>query len=155
MSRTSLICWCGVAAGAKGLDFAGNLGLANINFGTVHSYPQAFGIPFSNLGDYDNYTWINTYFIASRAAIAKTAGKPIILEEFGTVPQGQQTTPGASSYTNNYGAGVVQSPRSALSSDVLFNLLLAFRFICIVWFICCPCVKSTPQGLFDYHCKRR
>ncbi len=96
------------------MDFAGNLALTNINFGTVHAYPQAFGIPFSNLGDYDNYTWINTYFIASRAAIAKAANKPVILEEFGTVPQGSQTTPGSSSYTNNYGTGVVNQPRSVL-----------------------------------------
>ena len=99
------------AAGAKGMDFQGNLALTNINFGTVHAYPQAFGIPFSGLGDYDNYTWINTYFIASRAAFARTANKPIILEEFGTVPQGTQAAPGTSSYTNNYGTGIVQSPR--------------------------------------------
>ena len=121
------------AAGAKGLDFAGNLGLANINFATVHAYPQAFGIPFSNLGDYDDYTWINTYFIASRAALAKAANKPIILEEFGTVPQGQQSTPGSSSYTNNYGAGIVQSPRFVPSSQDVGPMpsIAASKQVCI------------------------
>ena len=99
----------------------------------MHAYPQAFGIPFSNLGDYDNYTWINTYFIASRAALAKAANKPIILEEFGTVPQGQQSTPGSSSYTNNYGAGIVQSPRFVPSSQDVGPMpsIAAAKQVCI------------------------
>ncbi len=100
----------------KGVDFVGNLALANIDFATVHAYPQSFGIPFSELGDYDNYTWINTYFIASRAALAKAAGKPIILEEFGALPEGLSPPPESSTYTTNYGAGVVQSPRCAAFS---------------------------------------
>lgn len=99
------------AAGSKGVDFAGNLGLANISFGTVHAYPQLFAIPFSALGDYDNYTWTNTYLIASRAAMAKAAGKPLILEEFGTIPEGTKQSADGSSYTDVYGLGIVNRPR--------------------------------------------
>ncbi|KAK9839059.1 hypothetical protein WJX74_008591 [Apatococcus lobatus] len=101
--------WC--TAGSKGVDFAGNLALANISFGTVHAYPQLFAIPFSALGDYDNYTWTNTYFIASRAAMAKSVGKPLILEEFGTIPAGTTQSADGSSYIDVYGLGVVKSPR--------------------------------------------
>ncbi|KAK9852585.1 hypothetical protein WJX84_011553 [Apatococcus fuscideae] len=100
-----------ITAGSKGVDFAGNLALANISFGTVHAYPQLFAIPFSALGDYDNYTWTNTYFIASRAAMAKSVGKPLILEEFGTIPAGTTQSADGSSYIDVYGLGVVKSPR--------------------------------------------
>ena len=93
------------------MDFVGNLALANISFGTVHAYPQLFGIPFSSLGDYDNYTWTNTYVIASRGAMARAVGKPLILEEFGTIPLGTKPSADGSSFTDVYGAGVVESPR--------------------------------------------
>ena len=77
-----------IAAGdsGKGVSFSSNTALANISFGTLHVYPQAFGVNFSSSGDTDNYTWVNDYFIQPRALTAHRLGKPLIIEEFGLTP---------------------------------------------------------------------
>eukprot|EP00884_Botryococcus_braunii_P002928 jgi/Botrbrau1/12636/Bobra.67_1s0002.1 len=63
--------------GFKGVDFARNIRLPDINFATIHVYPDNWDIPANEAA------WVNTNFIADRAAIAHKAGKPIIMEEFG------------------------------------------------------------------------
>jgi mannan endo-1,4-beta-mannosidase len=63
--------------GLKGVDFGANVALNNIDFATVHLYPDNWNIPSS---DFD---WINEHVVKDRAAIAHRANKPIILEEYG------------------------------------------------------------------------
>ncbi|KAG8953484.1 hypothetical protein FRC04_002326 [Tulasnella sp. 424] len=58
-----------------GLDFATNLAISTVDFGTLHLYP----IPWSAS---DSTNWGNTW-ITNHAAIQKSVGKPTILEEYG------------------------------------------------------------------------
>lgn len=57
----------------EGVDFAANLALPNVSFGTMHLYPSSWGT--SN-------AWGNPW-ITAHAAACKTAGKPCLLEEYG------------------------------------------------------------------------
>jgi hypothetical protein len=63
--------------GMKGVDFARNATLPNIDFMTTHLYPDNWNVPTTDLD------WFNRCIIADRAAIAARNGKPIILEEAG------------------------------------------------------------------------
>ncbi|DBA80489.1 TPA: hypothetical protein ACH3X1_007761 [Trebouxia sp. C0004] len=65
----------------QGTSFSLNTAIANISFGTIHAFPEDMGVPFSTLGDRDNYTWVEKHFIQPRAAQAAALGKPFILEE--------------------------------------------------------------------------
>lgn len=58
---------------SEGLDFAANLALPNVSFGTLHLYPKSWG----TTNDWGN-AWISTH-----AAACKKAGKPCLLEEYG------------------------------------------------------------------------
>jgi mannan endo-1,4-beta-mannosidase len=68
--------------GYVGVDFPCNLAHRNVDFGTIHAYPDSWG--FSANG----YTWLKQNFLEDRAAIAKSLGKPIIFEEYGMRAQG-------------------------------------------------------------------
>lgn len=57
-----------------GEDFNRNLGIADLDFATIHVYPGNWGVPSST------YTWVNDNYIGDRAALAAAAGKPIMLE---------------------------------------------------------------------------
>ncbi|KAI4252093.1 MAG: hypothetical protein LQ352_004476 [Teloschistes flavicans] len=59
--------------GPKGINFTANLEIPSIDFGTVHMYTDLGG---------ETYDWGNTY-IHEHAEIAKSVGKPVILEEYG------------------------------------------------------------------------
>jgi mannan endo-1,4-beta-mannosidase len=65
---------------AAGVDFAKNLGVATLDYGTLHLYPDQWGY---------NYSWGNTW-IKEHSAIGAQAGKPVVLEEYGA--QGANTT---------------------------------------------------------------
>ncbi|KAF2629544.1 glycoside hydrolase family 5 protein [Macroventuria anomochaeta] len=58
---------------SEGLDFAANLALPNVSFGTIHLYPKSW----STTNDWGN-AWITTH-----AAACKKANKPCLLEEYG------------------------------------------------------------------------
>jgi mannan endo-1,4-beta-mannosidase len=58
---------------SEGLDFAANLALPNISFGTLHLYPESWGT---------SSDWGNAW-ITSHAAVCKKANKPCMLEEYG------------------------------------------------------------------------
>lgn len=60
--------------GGEGIDFKANLALPDIDFGTFHMYPE----PWKETDE-----WGNTY-IQEHADVAKAAGKPVIMEEYGT-----------------------------------------------------------------------
>ena len=66
-----------INGGFKGEDFTKNTALPNIDFATVHVYPDHWQI------DQWEHTWIGPNYIADRAKVAHAAGKPIIMEEFG------------------------------------------------------------------------
>ena len=57
----------------EGVDFASNLNIPTLDYGTFHMYPDQWGY---------NYTWGNTW-IQQHAAYAKNSGKPVVLEEYG------------------------------------------------------------------------
>ncbi|CAK7211995.1 hypothetical protein SCUCBS95973_001312 [Sporothrix curviconia] len=59
---------------AEGMDFARNLGIATLDFGTFHMYPKGWG-----MDDSFGPGWIQDH-----AAACKKAGKPCMLEEYGT-----------------------------------------------------------------------
>jgi mannan endo-1,4-beta-mannosidase len=65
--------------GTKGVDFARNIQLPNVDFATVHLYPDNWSI---QAGD-DFYDWFVPHVIHDRAELAHAAGKPIVLEETG------------------------------------------------------------------------
>uniref|UniRef100_A0A1D1ZTE6 mannan endo-1,4-beta-mannosidase n=1 Tax=Auxenochlorella protothecoides TaxID=3075 RepID=A0A1D1ZTE6_AUXPR len=64
--------------GVKGVDFDTNVADRNIDFATVHAYPDNWGIAASD------YKWYGPNFLADRARIAHAAGKPIVMEEYGS-----------------------------------------------------------------------
>lgn len=72
--------------GIKGGNFQCNLKNKYIDFGTLHVYPNLWGVsttdPGTNPLAYD--PWVGTNFISSRKQIADDIGKPIILEEYGS-----------------------------------------------------------------------
>ena len=57
-----------------GEDYVRNLDIADIDFATIHVYPDSWGVPPSY------YTWVNDNFIGDRAALAAAHGKPLMLE---------------------------------------------------------------------------
>ncbi|MFW7379643.1 MAG: glycoside hydrolase 5 family protein [Oligoflexus sp.] len=63
--------------GSKGVDFIRNASIANIDFLTVHLYPDNWNIPPSDL------PWFKQCVIEHRANIARLNQKPIVLEETG------------------------------------------------------------------------
>jgi mannan endo-1,4-beta-mannosidase len=60
--------------GAEGVDFAANLKISTLDYGVFHLYPNSWGY---------NYTW-GAERIQQHHAIGDAAGKPVILEEYGT-----------------------------------------------------------------------
>jgi mannan endo-1,4-beta-mannosidase len=60
--------------GGEGVDFEANLNITTLDYGVFHLYPNSWGY---------NYTW-GVEWIQQHDAIGKAAGKPVILEEYGT-----------------------------------------------------------------------
>jgi mannan endo-1,4-beta-mannosidase len=60
--------------GGEGVDFAANLNISTLDYGVFHLYPNSWGY---------NYSW-GIEWIQQHDAIGKAAGKPVILEEYGT-----------------------------------------------------------------------
>lgn len=58
----------------EGIDWVANIKISTIDFATAHLYPESWGET-----DAWGVSWINIH-----AAAAKAAGKPFILEEYGT-----------------------------------------------------------------------
>ncbi|KAK9834156.1 hypothetical protein WJX81_003563 [Elliptochloris bilobata] len=61
----------------KGEDFASNVLIDTLDFMTIHSYPDQWGVAPSQLG------WLQRHFYADRAALVHAANKPLIIEEYG------------------------------------------------------------------------
>jgi mannan endo-1,4-beta-mannosidase len=69
--------------GYEGVDFECNLAVPDVDFGTVHAYPDQWGIPK------ESYSWMDENYFKDRANIAKKYNKPIILEEYGMRREGE------------------------------------------------------------------
>lgn len=68
-------------SGAEGVDWVANLKIKTLDYGTFHLYPESWGY---------EYTW-GPKWIAEHDKIGKAAGKPVILEEYGTPFPGNHT----------------------------------------------------------------
>lgn len=66
-------CW--LNNGSKGADFACNVCNTDIDFATVHTYPDSWQMP--------DYKWLGDNYIQDRANVAASCNKPTILEEYG------------------------------------------------------------------------
>jgi mannan endo-1,4-beta-mannosidase len=71
--KTGGISWDWTENGSEGIDFARNIACANIDYVTVHLYPEHWNKDLS---------WALS-FLEDRRALARRAGKPIVLEEYG------------------------------------------------------------------------
>lgn len=63
--------------GLKGVDFARNAAISTIDVMTTHLYPDNWGVPVGDL------PWFDRCVVQDRARIARSHGKPIIMEETG------------------------------------------------------------------------
>ena len=61
-------------SGYEGVDFAANLAIETLDYGTLHLYPNSWNY---------NYTW-GSEWILQHDAIGKLLGKPVVLEEYGS-----------------------------------------------------------------------
>ncbi|KAJ6557504.1 mannanase [Mycena capillaripes] len=64
-----------VYQGTEGIDFAANMKISTLDFGTFHMYPQSWG-------ESNTVPW-GTQWITDHATVMKSANKPVIIEEFG------------------------------------------------------------------------
>lgn len=64
---------------SEGIDWAANLALPNISFGTYHFYPESWGVS-------SNKTFGNAW-VAAHAAVCKQLNKPCLFEEYGVTNQ--------------------------------------------------------------------
>lgn len=68
-------------SGIEGIDFAANLKIKTLDYGTFHLYPDSWGY---------NYTW-GAEWIKQHDAVGKKSGKPVVLEEYGAPFPGNHT----------------------------------------------------------------
>ncbi|KAJ7120056.1 CEL4a mannanase [Mycena epipterygia] len=61
--------------GSAGIDFAANMKISTLDFGTFHMYPQSWS-------ETNTVPW-GTQWITDHATTMKSANKPVIMEEFG------------------------------------------------------------------------
>ena len=59
---------------SAGEDYVRNLAIADLDFATIHVYPDSWGVPSSSI------SWMNDNWIGDRAALAAAAGKPLMFE---------------------------------------------------------------------------
>ncbi|KAG7375609.1 hypothetical protein PHYPSEUDO_000499 [Phytophthora pseudosyringae] len=64
-------------SGPSGVDFDANLAIDSIDYGAYHAYPDSWGVATSEAKSW-GVQWIDDH-----VASGKTAGKPVVLEEYG------------------------------------------------------------------------
>jgi mannan endo-1,4-beta-mannosidase len=89
-----------------GIDFAANLAINTLDFGTFHLYPDGWG-------ESNDVAW-GQQWITDHATIMKSANKPAILEEFGLTATGTQR---ATDYTTWYNTVI----STGLTGDLLWQ----------------------------------
>ncbi|KAJ7208841.1 glycoside hydrolase superfamily [Mycena pura] len=96
-----------VYQGTLGIDFAANMNIKTLDFGTFH---ESWG----ETANPDSVTW-GVQWINDHAAIMKTANKPAIMEEFGLASSSGATR--AAQYTTWYNAII----SSGLTGDLVWQ----------------------------------
>ncbi|KAI0043653.1 glycoside hydrolase family 5 protein [Auriscalpium vulgare] len=89
--------------GTEGIDFAANLKISSIDFGTFHLYPGSWSVSPAD-------TW-GAQWIADHATVQKSVNKPTILEEFGVT----------SSQSSVYATWWSEVSSSGLSGDLIWQ----------------------------------
>ncbi|KAJ7183839.1 CEL4a mannanase [Mycena filopes] len=74
-----------VYQGSAGVDFAANMGIHTLDFGTFHMYPDSYGQGFNEV------TW-GTQWIADHVAVQSAYNKPVIMEEYGLTTANRNVT---------------------------------------------------------------
>lgn len=64
--------------GTEGIDFAANLAIKTIDYGTFHAYPDSWGY---------NNSWVNDW-ATQHNDIGRSLGKPVVFEEYGSTLDG-------------------------------------------------------------------
>ncbi|KAJ6491416.1 CEL4a mannanase [Mycena vitilis] len=73
-----------VYQGTLGIDFAANMNISSIDFGTFHMYPGSWG-------ESDTDPW-GVQWITDHATVMTSANKPVVMEEFGVVSSSTRPT---------------------------------------------------------------
>ncbi|KAJ7138469.1 CEL4a mannanase [Mycena crocata] len=73
-----------VYQGTLGIDFAANIKISSIDFGTFHMYPQSWG-------ESNTEPW-GVQWITDHSTVMKSANKPVIIEEFGIIASNRNAT---------------------------------------------------------------
>ncbi|KAF7375741.1 Glycoside hydrolase family 5 protein [Mycena sanguinolenta] len=81
-----------VYQGTLGIDFAANMKISTLDFGTFHMYPDSWG------EENNDITW-GSQWITDHATVMTSQNKPVIMEEFGLTTSG---TARAASYATWY-----------------------------------------------------
>ncbi|KAF7378392.1 Glycoside hydrolase family 5 protein [Mycena sanguinolenta] len=93
--------------GGIGIDFAANLALSTLDFGTFHMYPDSWGESGNDIA------W-GQQWITDHAAIMTSANKPVIMEEFGLTYTGTQRS-------NDYATWYNTVLTTGLTGDLLWQ----------------------------------
>jgi len=91
-------------SGAEGVSFPTNLQIPTLDYGVFHLYPDSWGY---------NYTWGSTW-IEEHDAVGMAAGKPVVLEEYG------------SPFPNNHSETEAPWQQTVLRSGVAFDQIWQF-----------------------------
>ncbi|PVF97740.1 glycoside hydrolase [Serendipita vermifera] len=70
--------------GGEGVDFTANLQISTLDFGTFHLYPIPWGVS-------SGYQAWGSQWITDHATVQKSAGKPVIIEEYGVTTSDRST----------------------------------------------------------------
>ncbi|KAJ7021392.1 glycoside hydrolase, partial [Mycena alexandri] len=100
-----------VYQGTLGIDFAANMKISTIDFGTFHMYPSSWGEAQSTWP-----TW-GSQWITDHATVMTSANKPVIMEEFG-IPSSDQT---AAARETVYAGWYQTVLNSSLTGDLIWQ----------------------------------
>ncbi|KAJ7772277.1 glycoside hydrolase [Mycena metata] len=100
-----------VYQGSLGIDFAANMKIPTIDFGTFHMYPSSWGEAQS--------TWPawGSQWITDHATVMTSTNKPVIMEEFG-IPSSDQT---AAARETIYAGWYQTVLNSSLTGDLIWQ----------------------------------
>ncbi|KAJ7056836.1 glycoside hydrolase family 5 protein [Mycena amicta] len=87
-----------VYQGTLGIDFAANMKISTLDFGTFHMYPQSWG-------ESNTVPW-GQQWITDHATTMKSSNKPVIIEEFGITSNSNRSTQYAAWYSTIISTGL-------------------------------------------------
>ncbi|KAJ7458495.1 CEL4a mannanase [Mycena latifolia] len=87
-----------VYQGTLGIDFAANMKISTLDFGTFHMYPQSWG-------ETNTVPW-GQQWITDHAAVMTSTNKPVIIEEFGVTSSSTRNATYATWYQTMLSTGL-------------------------------------------------